>query len=141
MSYMKPKLDAAKGLVFKNTGFDIDSAIPIDDKLYLAFAIALELLGGILFTLNSEIGAVLLVRSGEANLGGKVQQSVGLSLTHHSARVERSSPAASVHDNGVRRRTLWDAAPVCRRCFGWKVRRSHDRLFVAPNDRLGSSPS
>lgn len=60
---MKPKLDAAKGLLLKTSGFDLNAAVPLEDKHYLAVAIALELLGGLLFMMNSELGAHLLVRA------------------------------------------------------------------------------
>lgn len=64
---MKPKLGAAKGLISRSTGLDINSVIPLEDKHYLAVAIALELLGGLLFIVNSELGAVLLVRRAGKN--------------------------------------------------------------------------
>lgn len=63
LQYMTPKMDGALATVHSYTGL----YLPVQQEQYaniVFVAGALELLGGVLFTLNVKLGAVILVSMG-----------------------------------------------------------------------------
>lgn len=60
LQYMTPKMDGALNTVFSYTGV----RLPVEQEQYATIVFVaggLELLGGLLFTLNVKLGAILLV--------------------------------------------------------------------------------
>lgn len=69
LQYFTPKMDGALGKVHSMTGLQL----PLEQEQYanIVFVMgAMELLGGVLFTLNVKLGAVILV-SGQHRLGSR----------------------------------------------------------------------
>lgn len=60
VTYMAPKMAAFKAQVHGATGLDLN-VMPLQDKHLLACAVGLEGLGGILFVLDSDLGAQMLL--------------------------------------------------------------------------------
>ena len=60
VTYMAPKMAAFKAQVHGATGLNLN-VVPLQDKHLLACAVGLEGLGGILFVLDSDLGALMLL--------------------------------------------------------------------------------
>lgn len=112
LQYMTPKMDGALDTVYSYTGV----RLPIEREQYATIVFAaggLELLGGLLFTLNARLGAVLLV-SGALGLGGSIPWVGGLSqLRHTGFGWQRASTAL------WRQNQLMDCAFEPNACSSW----------------------
>lgn len=90
LQYFTPKMDGALGKVHSLTGLQL----PLEQEQYanIVFVMgAMELLGGVLFTLNVKLGAVILV-SGQHRLGREQAE-----LVQHDDRAAPARPATPRH--------------------------------------------